>query len=109
MKIRVLLLVGVLTSCEHRREGAPADSASATSATHRPRIDSATAVQIAVASFAWPDTVSILVRGYREDSAGTLIRLVRICPPDADCYGNGGTVRVGFDGDVREVQASDGP
>ena len=110
MKIRrVLLLGGLLTSCERTREGAPADGASSASAAHRQKIDSASAVQTAVASFGWPDTASILVRGYREDSAGTLIRLVRICPPDADCYGNGGTVRVGFDGSVREVPPSEGP
>jgi hypothetical protein len=44
------------------------------------------------------------VLGYRADSAGVLVRLIRLCAPDADCYGAGGTVRVGFDGRAQQVQ-----
>jgi hypothetical protein len=103
--IAVVLLGAVLTSCQDTSRTPSSDSVSRQTAS----LDSATAVRLAAGAFGWGENDTVLVQGYRADSAGVLVRLTRLCAPDADCYGAGGTVRVGFDRTARQVQGSGGP
>ena len=103
--IAVALLGAVLTSCKDTSRAPGSDSVSRQTAS----LDSATAVRMAAGVFGWGENDTVLVQGYRADSAGALVRLTRLCAPDADCYGAGGTVRVGFDRTARQVETSGGP
>ena len=107
--ITVVLLGAVLTSCQDKSRTPGSDSVSRQTAAPPTPLDSATAVRLAAGAFGWQETDTVLVQGYRADSAGVLVRLIRLCAPDADCYGAGGTVRVGFDRTARQVQTTGGP
>lgn len=102
------VLVVALMSCQGSSRTPPADSAARQAAAAPPLIDSATAVRRAASALGWQETDAMLVKGYRVDSAGALVRLIRLCAPDSDCYGAGGTVRVRVDG-TTEVDATAGP
>jgi hypothetical protein len=104
--IAIVLLGTVLTSCRDTSRTPGLDSVSPLTAAIPTSLDSATAVRMAAGAFGWRETDTVLVLGYRPDSAGVLVRLIRLCPPDADCYGAGGTVRVRFDGTAQQVQTS---
>jgi hypothetical protein len=107
--IAVVLLGAVLASCENSSRTPSADGGARQTAALPPSLDSATAVRLAAGAFGWRETDTVLVLGYRVDSAGALVRLIRLCAPDADCYGAGGTVRVGFSGIAQQVQTTGGP
>jgi hypothetical protein len=108
--IAVVLLGAALTSCKDSSRTPGTDSGPRQTAAPPTPLDSATAVRMAAGAFGWKETDTVLVQGYRADSAGALVRLIRLCAPDADCYGAGGTVRVGFDGIAQQVpDARGGP
>jgi len=104
--IAVVLVGAVLTSCQDKSRTPGSDSVPRQTAARPTSLDSATAVRMAAGAFGWREADTVLVLGYRADSAGVLIRLIRLCSPDADCYGAGGTVRVGFDGTAQQVQTT---
>jgi hypothetical protein len=104
--IAVVLLGAVLTSCQDTSRTPSSDSVPRQTSALPTSLDSATAVRMAAGAFGWRETDTVLVLGYRSDSAGVLVRLIRLCQPDADCYGAGGTVRVGFDGIAQQVQTT---
>ena len=106
LTITVVLLGAVLPSCQDKSRTLSSDSVPRHTAALPTSLDSATAVRMAAGAFGWRETDTVLVLGYRADSAGVLVRLIRLCAPDADCYGAGGTVRVGFDGIAQQVQTT---
>jgi hypothetical protein len=107
--IAIVLLGAALASCENSSRTPSSDSVPRQTAALLTSLDSATAVRLAAGAFGWRETDTVLVLGYRADSAGVLVRLIRLCAPDADCYGAGGTVRVGFDRTAQQVPTSGGP
>ena len=66
-----------------------------------PRADSVLRVRAATALFRQQTDDSLIVYGYNEDSAGTLISLIPKCMPQGGCVGGGGLVRVAKNGKAR--------
>ena len=107
-RVAVLVAVVALVSCTGTSRTPASDSARQQTPAGPTVMDSETTARRAASAFGWGETDAFLVKSYHADSAGVLVRLIRICAPDADCYGAGGTVRVRQDG-TTQVESAGGP
>ena len=99
--IAVVIIVGA--GCRNPAPQKHSDTAAAGSPLAS-SVDSVARVRVAAALFGAGDGDSMTVERYLEDTAGTLVSFVPLCPPPGGCAGGGGLVRVDKQGRAHIVE-----